>query len=166
MAYDLSSILPSAALGGLAAWLGQAAIAWIKSRGDQASSAKSTEARMEEHRDNLTFELLQEARTHLSMVKTEVVELRREVKVLRELEKHFFYFEQSLDHLETILSAPTPEERHTAERNARAFLTRMRRLNEARGTLRNEIQRAASEVSVMGDTLGVDVDQLPPTAPL
>lgn len=97
------------------------------------------------HQDSLTFELLQNAREEVAVVRTEIETLRRENRSLREIEKHFYHYEQSLEHLEAILTASTVEERAVAERNARAFLNRMRRLKEARGTIANELQIMASE---------------------
>lgn len=84
--------------------------------------------------------------------------MRDEVKKLRAMENHFYHFQQSLDHLEALLTASTPEEREVAERNARGFLNRMRRLQEAKGTLANEAQRAASEIQVLGS---LDIDATP-----
>ena len=98
--------------------------------------------RLEIHRDELTFELLQSARNEMAAARVEVDDLRDEVRKLRAMERHFYHFQQSLDHLEALLFSNTTEARSTAERNARAFLTRMRRLNEAKGTLANEAQRA------------------------
>jgi hypothetical protein len=37
--------------------------------------------------------------------------LRDEVKKLRAMENHFYHFQQSLDHLEALLTASTVEER-------------------------------------------------------
>lgn len=104
--------------------------------------------RIEIHRDELTFELLQNARSEMAGARAEVDDLRSEVRKLRSMELHFYHFQQSLDHLEALLFSNTTELRVAAERNARAFLTRMRRLNEAKGTLANETQRAASEVKI------------------
>ncbi len=166
MEIDLSTLLPAAGLGGLATWLGQAAASWFKARGERDKAREANETTLEQHRDNLTFELLQEARTHLAMVKSEVEELRKEVKILRGLEKHFYYFEQSLDHLDAILSCPSgTEERNTAERNAKAFLNRMRRLTDARGTIRNEVQIASSQADLAGDRLPDLDEDLPPAPP-
>ena len=66
------------------------------------------------------------------------------------MEQHFYHFQQSLDHLEALLFADTPEAQAAAERNARAFLARMRRLNEAKGTIANEAQRATARVKAAG----------------
>jgi hypothetical protein len=75
-----------------------------------------------------------------------VEDLRDEVRKLRAMEQHFYHFQQSLDHLEALLFAETTEAQAAAERNARAFLARMRRLNEAKGTIANEAQRATAKM--------------------
>ena len=49
--------------------------------------------------------------------------------------------QQALDHLASVLNAKNVGERASAERNARAFLNRMTRLQEAKGTIANEVQR-------------------------
>lgn len=107
----------------------------------------ATDDRLIIHRDELTFELLQNARLEMASARIEVDDLREEVRKLRSMESHFFYFQQSLDHLEALLFSDSEEARTTAERNARAFLNRMRRLNTAKGTIANEVQRMSSEVS-------------------
>jgi peptidoglycan hydrolase CwlO-like protein len=57
------------------------------------------------------------------------------------MERHFYHFQQALEHLSAVLFAKDEAEKATAERNARAFLTRMTRLQEAKGTIANEVQR-------------------------
>lgn len=109
--------------------------------------------RLEIHRDELTFELLQTARGEMTVARVEMEDLRDEVRKLRKMELHFYHFQQSLDHLEALIFAETDVIRATAERNARAFLTRMRRLTAAKGTIANEAQRAASEVHVAEQNL-------------
>lgn len=104
--------------------------------------------RLEIHRDELTFELLQNARQEMSAARVEVEDLRDEVRKLRAMEQHFYHFQQALDHLEALLFPETTEARATAERNARAFLGRMRRLNEAKGTIANETQRATARMKM------------------
>ncbi|NTS66870.1 hypothetical protein HRV97_17185 [Sphingomonas sp. HHU CXW] len=47
----------------------------------------------------------------------------------------------------------TVDDRAGIERNARAFLNRMRRNAEARGTINNEVQRTASTARLMTDDL-------------
>lgn len=127
---------------------------WLygKQRSDRKSAAEiENHTTLEMHRDELTFELLQNARLEMASARIEVEDLRDEVRKLRSMENHFYHFQQSLDHLEALLFASTPEERANAERNARAFLQRMRRLNEAKGTISNEVQRHASGVHLLGD---------------
>lgn len=97
------------------------------------------------HRDELTLQIIRAGREEISTARLEVEDLRDEVKKLRAMETHFYHFQQSLDHLEALLVASTPAERAEAERNARAFVNRMRRLQNAKGTVANEVQRAVSE---------------------
>ena len=87
----------------------------------------------------------------MQSARIEVEELREEVRKLRSMENHFYHFQQSLEHLEALLFANTAEERSVAEHNARAFLNRMKRLQDAKGTLTNEAQRVASAVHLLGD---------------
>jgi hypothetical protein len=145
--------MPSEVLG-VAPWvIFTAVVAWFASMFANRAKAKRDALnhadRLEVHRDELTFQLITSAKQEMSAARVEVDDLRTEVKKLRAMENHFYHFQQSLEHLEALLSADTPEARAQAERNARAFLTRMRRLNEARGTLANEAQRMASEVSLI-----------------
>jgi multidrug resistance efflux pump len=102
--------------------------------------------RLEIHRDDLTFELLKAARDEVAVARIEMESLRDEVQTLRALEQHFYHFQQALDHLDAVLYAETADERATAERAAKAFVNRMRRLNEAKGTVANEAQRASSAI--------------------
>lgn len=138
-------------LTAVSTWLAQL---WLygKQRQDRNSAAKiEHDTTLEMHRDELTFQLLQNARLEMASARIEVEDLREEVRKLRSMENHFYYFQQSLDHLEALLFPGSAEERVAAERNARAFLQRMRRLNDAKGTIANETQRAASAVHLLGD---------------
>lgn len=144
-------VLVGIILTGLLTWWTQA---WLYRRkhADEASVAQiGQHERLEIHRDELTFELLNNARAEMQSARVEVDELRDEVRKLRSLENHFYHFEQSLEHLEALLSADNDVARALAERNARAFLNRMRRLQEAKGAIANEVQRQASSVHLLGD---------------
>jgi polyhydroxyalkanoate synthesis regulator phasin len=132
------------------------AVTAIAHREKKKINATEHAERLEVHRDGLALTLIQNARNEMSAARVEVEDLRDEVRKLRAMETHFYHFQQSLDHLEALLFPETVEDGKHAERNARAFLTRMRRLNEAKGTLANEAQRAASEISVKDD-LGRDM---------
>lgn len=141
---------------GVAPWVIIAAIvSWFASIYVHREKAKKENVehkdRLEVHRDELMFQLLTSARLEMSSARTEVEDLRDENKKLRSMENHFFHFQQSLDHLEALLMAVDAEARALAERNALAFLNRMRRLQEAKGTLTNEVQRAESEIVVLGE---------------
>jgi hypothetical protein len=85
---------------------------------------------LEIHRDGLTLNLLQSARDEMNQAREEADHLREEVRSLRAMEDHFYRFQQALDHLEALLFPDSPEARVLAERNARAFLSRMRKLKE------------------------------------
>lgn len=137
---DILGAAPWAILSGAGSWIIQG---WLHREKRKADRAEHSD-RLEIHRDELAMELVQNARTEIGAARAEVEELRGEVTTLRALEKHFYHFQQSLDHLEAVLFSSTSEERTNAERSAKAFLTRMRRLNDAKGTIRNEIQRADS----------------------
>lgn len=151
-------MIPSFEFLGVAPWVVlTAAVTWATQfwfhRAKRADTKKKETAdhtdRLEIHRDELTFQLLQNARLEMASARIEVEDLRDEVRKLRSMENHFFHFQQSLDHLEALLFPGSEEERAQAERNARAFLNRMRRLNEAKGTIANEAQRAVSEVEFL-----------------
>lgn len=97
-------------------------------------------AAVEIHRDDLVIKLLAAAREEVAEGRAEVEEVRQENKALRAIEQHFYHFEQALEHLEAILSSEDEGARANAERNAKAFLTRMRRLQQAKGNIQQEIQ--------------------------
>lgn len=144
---DLESVLgvaPWVAGSSILTWLGQM---WVQGR--------NRHDKIQSHQDDLTFLLLKGAREEMASARSEIEGLRDEVQSLRSLELHMFHFQQSLDHLEALLQAKTTESRTVAERNARAFLNRMRRLQEAKGTVRNEAQTLESTVNkIVRDTLG------------
>lgn len=121
----------------------------IRAQQEEARDKREETAdRLKMHNDELAFELLKSARVEIGAARIEIEELRGEVNTLRALESHFYHFQQALEHLEAILNVEAPEERAMAERNARAFLIRMRRLQTAKGTIRNEIQSADSAIEI------------------
>lgn len=141
---DLLGVAPFVAVSGAASWFAQGFLHRARKKKEESDR----DDRLEIHRDELTFQLLREAREEATIARAEMRSVHEDNRRLRALEQHFFYFEQSLDHLDAILSAKTLEERGIAERNAIAFLNRMRRLKDARGALINEIQRSQSEATV------------------
>lgn len=125
---EILGVAPWVVLSAVVSW---GAAAWTYHEKAKKEKAEQGD-RLEVHRDSLTFELLQNARREMVNARVEVDDLRDEVRKLRAMEQHFYHFQQSLDHLEALLFAETIEARATAERNARAFLTRMRQLHEAK----------------------------------
>ena len=145
--------MPSEFLG-VAPWVIVAAIvSWFGSiyanRNKARREAVAHSDRLEVHRDDLTLQIIRTGREELAFARVEVEDLRDEVRKLRSMETHFYHFQQSLDHLEALLTAETLEARTNAERNAKAFLVRMQRVSDAKGTLANEAQRMASEINVL-----------------
>jgi hypothetical protein len=104
------------------------------------------DVKIETQRDELLIQLISNARSEVTMARTEMEDLRDQLKQLRAMEQHFYHFQQSIEHLEAIVNAETPEDRAVAERNAKSFLKRMQRLQDAKGTIANEVQRAGGIV--------------------
>lgn len=120
---------------GVAPWVViSAAATWLTAlwhhRGSVRKEVIDRDGRLEIHRDDLTLDLIQNARSEMDMARKETVHLREEVRSLRAMEDHFFRFQQALDHLEALLFFDNEEARLAAERNARAFLTRMRKIKQ------------------------------------
>ena len=145
MPSDFLGVAPWVVVTAILSWVGSAITYREKAKKEAVEHAD----RLEVHRDELTFQLLQSAKQEMASARVEVEDLRDEVRKLRAMENHFFHFQQSLDHLEALLFSDTSEARALAERNARAFLTRMRRLNEAKGTVANEAQRVISGFTIL-----------------
>jgi hypothetical protein len=122
------------------------------------ASDRASDLAVETHRDELTIQLLTAARSECEALR---IELARRGPVNEEHARHFM---SALNHIQAIVMADNPAERKTAERSALAFLTRMRRLADVRGTLANEAQRLQSGIGLIdrklaeGDT-GADDDQ-------
>lgn len=120
----LTVLLPI--IGGAVVWLWQSYASWSQSKSDQTAASKASDLAAEEHRDALTFELLQAART-------EVAQMREEISMLRPLQRYVIHLEQALTHIQNIIEAPTPEMKKLAEDSARLFLERIR--NDTKNTL-------------------------------
>lgn len=139
--YNLYLGIQSAGFLALAALATKFYIDRQKLRIQATASDRKSELDVEVHRDGLTIQLLATARAELSA-------LRQEVERLRPNEAHIRHFEMALNHMERILLAENEPERKRAERGARAFVNRMRRLAEARGVIANEVQLLESQVSI------------------
>jgi hypothetical protein len=146
---DFLGAAPWVVITAIVTWFGNMWVYRSKRADDLVARQTDHSERMDIHRDELALQLLANARQEMSSARVEVEDLREEIRKLRAMETHFFHFQQSLEHLEALLFADSVDARANAERNARAFLTRMRRLNEAKGTIANEAQRVASEVQYL-----------------
>lgn len=132
------SLLESAMLvagGGGATVVGQVALAWLKGRDAAHRVNRDADAKLEEHRDSLTFDLLTAAREEMSQLRTEAASLRP-------LMIHAAHLEEALDHLHALLHSDSDLERIAAEKRAKAFLRRMR---PEIGDLRQAEQRERSK---------------------
>lgn len=156
MPSEFLGVAPWVIITAVVSWFGSLWANHAKGRRDALKEFHDQADRLEIHRDDLTLQIIQSGREELALARVEVDDLREEVRKLRGMETHFYHFQQSLDHLEALITASTLEEREQAERNARAFLNRMRRLQAAKGTIANEAQHAASEIELLDreDKLG------------
>lgn len=151
---DLLGAAPWIVISAIVSWGATAYQYRDKRNREEKREALDHSDRIEIHRDELALQLLANARQEMSSARVEVEDLREEIRKLRAMENHFYHFQQSLEHLEALLFADSVEARANAERNARAFLTRMRRLNEAKGTIANEAQRMASGIEYLDKGTG------------
>lgn len=125
------------AIGGAAATWGWQAYLHRDARQERRQAQA---AEVDKHRDDLTLQLLRAAKDEVAEARQETKEAREEINALRAIEEHFYHFEQALNHLEAVLTAVDAAARDVAERNATAFLARMRRLQQAKGNIQQEVQ--------------------------
>lgn len=148
---DILGVAPFALGSALLTW---GANAWVY-RDKRVKEKQEQGDRLEIHRDELTFQLLEASRAEITGARLEMESMRQETKQLRTLELHFYHFQQALDHIEALLNSKTSDDRKSAERNAKAFLNRMRRMQEAKGTIRNEIQSVDSATAMAEKHTGI-----------
>lgn len=134
---DFLGVAPWVLITALVTWIGQAFIY----RKDMRKMELDHTASVDKHRDELALELLGSARNEVVQARSEMESLRDEIKSLRAMEQHFYHFQQAIENLSAVLFATDEADRANAERNAKAFLARMKRLQEAKGTIANEVQR-------------------------
>lgn len=134
---EFLGVAPWVLITALVTWIGQAFIY----RKDMRKMELDHTEKVDVHRDELALELLSSARNEVVQARSEMDGLREEIKSLRAMETHFYHFQQAIDNLSAVLFAVDEHDRANAERNAKAFLARMKRLQEAKGTIANEAQR-------------------------
>lgn len=114
---DLDSI-PIALLAAGATQAANVLVGWFKSRAALRKVDGDVGIRIEEHRDNLTFQLLRAA-------KDEVAAARAEVAMFRPLAKHLAHFEEAITLIERLVSSVDERDLETARAAALKFLGRM-----------------------------------------
>lgn len=141
---EFIGVAPWVLITALVTWIGQAFLY----RKDMRKMELDHTATVDQHRDELALELLSSARNEVVQARSEMEGLREEIKSLRAMEQHFYHFQQAIEHLSAVLFATDAADRANAERNAKAFLSRMKRLAEAKGTIANEAQRLDAGLKV------------------
>lgn len=121
-------------------------VQWLRGRDERHRADNETDIKIEEHRDGLTVEMLELARS-------EIKDLRSVVSELRPLVPKLAHLDEALDHLHALLHSCSEGEQRAAERRAAAFLRRMRGI-EAKGDERNSVQRAISGENLKRDARG------------
>lgn len=138
---EFLGVAPWVLITALATWIGQA---FIYRKDIRKMELDHTE-KVDVHRDELALELLSSARNEVVQARSEMEGLREEIKSLRAMEQHFYHFQQAIEHLSAVLFAQDENDRANAEYNAKAFLARMKRLQDGKGSIANEAQRLAAE---------------------
>lgn len=149
----LEGVAAVLAAGGVG-WFGNAVVQWMRSRETRHATDRTVDQKVEEHRDQLTLDLLEAARTEAAAWREEVSNLR---PMVTDMLVRLAHFEEALDHLHALLASEEPAERSAAERRARAFLKRMRR-DPLSPELRNPVQSAASRESLIDRATGQDTE--------
>lgn len=127
---DILGQVPIAVMTAIGTWLFQG----LAHRREIRKITLEHSAQVETSRDDLAIELLSSAREELRRARCDIEGLREEISTLRPLEQHFYHFQQALDHLSAVLHAKEDGAKVIAERNARAFLTRMNRIRAMKTT--------------------------------
>lgn len=116
---DLTTITPTVILTAIVTLAGNWLVGWARNRVDLHKINSDVEIRIEEHRDNLTFQLLKAA-------KDEVAAARAEVALFRPLARHLADFEEAIDHIERLVAATDDREVKAARDGAMKFLGRLK----------------------------------------
>lgn len=116
---DIQGTIPVVIVTSILTLLGNALVGWFKQRAELRKIDGDVGIRIEEHRDNLTFQLLKAA-------KDEVAAARAEVALFRPLARHLAHFEEALNLIERLVLAVEEKELEFARKAASAFLQRMK----------------------------------------
>lgn len=122
---------------------------WIeKRRLDLQEKTQTSQDRRaeEEARHKLTIDLLSAARSEAAQLESKLQQVDFD-------EKFALHMDEALRHIEALVNAENEAELTMAIRLARAFLTRMKRVMEMKGTWANERQRERSAAMLSQRTL-------------
>lgn len=112
----------------------------LKAWRERIDANRTADVKREEHRDSLTFDVIDVAREEIRRLNAEAAQLRPLVISMAHLE-------EALDHLHAMLHAEGEAEAKAAATRARAFLRRMR---PQVGDLRNAAQVRQSAETLAG----------------
>lgn len=143
MQLNLDTLLSLMGVGGVGIWVGKVLPQYLAGRSATKQTEIKVKGEVDQHHDSLTLELLRHAREDLRIAREDIIALKENVNRLQGLEAHMFHLEQAFEHIDALINA-TDENRSTLERNARAFLKRMRDLQASEGAVAQEQQIIAS----------------------
>lgn len=134
---DIATLMIAAAGGGGTTMAAQAIGGWFKVR----AHTEDLRSSREQHNDKLAIELMTAAREEVAAARVEAAEMRS-------LQLRLTHFEEAIDHIQALYdNGDDPAVR----RRAQQFLTRMRRISDARGAVVNEVQIIQSRERIEGD---------------
>jgi hypothetical protein len=148
---DWLAAIMAAGSGAIVLRLAQVALQWRKQSADELAAKSSTGLEIKRHRDGLTVQMLEMAREELRTARTEIAELRREMRVhvdeierLRRIELRVAAYEEALVHIEALIMADFDGGREAAEHAARIYLAKMEALKLTLGAEANaeQVERA------------------------
>lgn len=113
----------------------------IVRRGQNHDANRTVDAKLEEQRDKLTFDLLRAAREGRTA-------MRADLERWRAIAAHLDDFDLALSHIEALLAAESEAERANVARSAKAFLGRIEMKRRAQQQVRAEAQLGTSAANL------------------
>ena len=149
---DPATLVTGGGIGAVLTWLGKTMVERWKHRDDQANKLADRTARITEHYDKATLELLGVMRTQISTMRTEVEELAEENMRLRRLERRFGYVFELADATEELIRARQDGVGlEAAEHHAKLIVAKVRSESTSWGDAANELQRRQAAARLQED---------------